>query len=76
MVRDDTEARVQDRRGGVGRAPCTCSRSRNVTFILSPAGSIESIEPTFTPMIWILSPAYSASVFGKYATTVLVVSFL
>jgi hypothetical protein len=42
-----------------------------VTFILSPAGSIESILPTCTPMIWILSPGYSANVSEKYATTVL-----
>ena len=48
----------------------------NDTFILSPAGSILSIVPTLTPMIWILSPGYSASVSSKYATAELVVSFL
>ncbi|CFS67601.1 Uncharacterised protein [Mycobacterium tuberculosis] len=46
-----------------------------MTRILSPAGSILSIEPTRTPMIWTLSPGYSASASEKYATTVVVVSF-
>ncbi len=46
------------------------------TFILSPSVSMLSIAPTLTPMMRTLSPGYSASTSGKYAVTVVVVSFL